>query len=63
MSDKEFREIMNMMFNEKKEPKRNYNAVDIYEFIKGVRNDNVYNDMALDACIIAEQMFNNNNCY
>ena len=63
MSDKEFREIMNMMFNEKKEPKRNYNAVDIYEFIKGVRNDNVYNDMALNTCIIAEQMFNNNNCY
>ena len=63
MTDKELREIMSKMFNEKKEPKINYNAVDIYEFIKGVRNDNVYNDMALNTCIIAEQMFNKNNCY
>lgn len=66
MTNEEFREIMNNMdkkFNEKKEQKRNYNVVDIYEFIKGVRNDNVENDMALDACIIAERMFNNNNCY
>lgn len=63
MTDKEFREIMNTMFNEKKEPKRNYNATDIYEFIKGVRNDNVHNDMALNTCIIAELMFNKNNCY
>lgn len=63
MTNKEYKELMDKIFNKKREPKRNYNAVDIYEFIKGVRNDNVYNDMALDTCIIAEQMFNKNNCY
>lgn len=63
MTNKEYRELIDKIFNKKREPKRNYNAVDIYEFIKGVRNDNVYNDRALDTCIIAEQMFNKHNCY
>ncbi len=58
-----FSEKMDRLFNEKPEPKRNYTAVDIFEAIKGVRNENVNNDMALDACMIACRMFNESNCY
>lgn len=63
MTDKEFKEMIGKMFHEKREPKKNWTAFDIYEYIKGVRNDNIYNDMALDACMTAERMFNANNCY
>lgn len=41
----------------------NFSAFDIYEIIKMYRNENVSNDLALDACIIAERIMNENNTY
>ena len=56
-------ERINELLSETKATKRDWSCKDIYEYIKGIRNSNVNNDRALDTCIIAEIMFNDNNCY